>query len=338
MVTGAGGYIGSVLVPKLLGKGYEVVAVDRYFFGQDKLHEHENLTVVQEDTRRMGERLFEDVDAVIDLVGISNDPSGELFQEATYQINYLSRVNTARLARKAGVAQYILPSSCSVYGFQDPTIAIDELSPTNPLTTYARANEKAEQEILSLASPEFTVTVLRQATVFGYSPRMRFDLVLNSMTLAYWEKGVFTINRDGLQWRPFVHVQDTADVMCLLLTTDPELINGQVFNVGSNENNYQMLGLAKAIATALGTDLKIEWYGEPDHRSYRVNFDKLRCALNWKPARTVADGVLEIYDALVTGTISKQDQTVTLKWYQEMMRWHRIIKQYEMYGGILNIT
>jgi nucleoside-diphosphate-sugar epimerase len=140
LVTGAGGYIGSVLVSKLLRKGYKVKAIDRFFFGMNTLVEHNNLTIIKEDTRRLTEQLFEDVDAVIDLVAISNDPSGELFQEETFQINYISRVNTARMAKKSGVKRYILPSSCSLYGFQDGDTIVDERSMTNPLTTYAKAN------------------------------------------------------------------------------------------------------------------------------------------------------------------------------------------------------
>jgi nucleoside-diphosphate-sugar epimerase len=337
LVTGAGGYIGSVLVPKLLRKGYKVNAIDRFFFGADTLAEHKNLTIIREDTRRLTEQHFVDVDAVIDLVAISNDPSGELFQEETYQINYYSRLNTARMAKKTGVKRYILPTSCSIYGFQDNDQIVDELSPTNPLTTYAKANQKAEQEILPLADSEFTVVVMRQATVYGYSPRMRFDLAVNSMTYGAWKTGVIPLNRDGTQWRPLVHIHDTTDVMCLLLEADQGVINGQIFNVGSNRNNYQLKQLADEVAEALPMDVRIEWYGDPDHRSYRVNCDKIEKALNWQAERSVSDGVREIYDGLFSGTLTMNDQTITLKWYQELSKWHRIIKDCEMYGGIIQL-
>ncbi|MCX7948454.1 MAG: SDR family oxidoreductase, partial [candidate division WOR-3 bacterium] len=173
LVTGAGGYIGSVLVPKLLQRGYEVIAVDRFFFGKDKLKQTDGLYIVQEDVRFMKPDLLKGVDFVVDLVAISNDPTGERFNEATWQINYQARVRTAKLSKNMGVKRYILPSSCSIYGFQEEMV--DEESPTNPLTTYAKANEKAEKDILPLADKDFVVVVLRQATVFGYSPRMRFD-------------------------------------------------------------------------------------------------------------------------------------------------------------------
>lgn len=204
LVTGAGGYIGSVLVPKLLKKGYRVKALDRYFFGKDKLSSSDNLEIIKDDVRMISEKIFKDVDFVIDLVAISNDPSGERFNEATWQINYQARVNIAKMAKKMRVKQYILPSSCSIYGFQEDIV--DENSPTNPLTTYAKANEKAEKEILPLADNNFVVTVIRQGTVFGYSPRMRFDLAINGMTFGAWKTGKLPLMRDGSQYRPFIHI------------------------------------------------------------------------------------------------------------------------------------
>jgi nucleoside-diphosphate-sugar epimerase len=333
LVTGAGGYIGSVLVPKLLDKGYQVKAIDRYFFGVDKLESHENLTIIKEDTRRIKEEYFVGVDAVIDLVAISNDPSGEVYHEATYEINHLSRVNTATIAKKLGVKRYILPSSCSIYGFQETGVIVNEQDTTNPLTTYAKANERAEQDILPLADEDFIAVVMRQATVFGYSPRMRFDLAINGMTYGAWENGVIPLMRDGSQWRPMVHVQDTTDVMCILLEADQEKINGQIFNVGSH--NYQLGQLAEEIVKALPIEVNIEWYGDADHRSYQVNFDKIESTLHWRAKFTAADGAKEIYDALLSGRLTKDDQTITLKWYEELAKWHKIIKEREMYGGII---
>ncbi|MGM8364870.1 NAD-dependent epimerase/dehydratase family protein [Virgibacillus sp. W0181] len=337
LVTGAGGYIGSVLVPKLLDRGYRVTAIDRFYFGLDKLVPHSNLTMLQEDCRHLTEEHFSTVDVVIDLVAISNDPSGEMFKEVTYEINHSARVRAATLAKKMGVRQYILPSSCSIYGFQDREVIVDEVANTNPLTVYAKANEKAEQDVLPLADNYFSVTVLRQATVYGPSPRMRFDLAVNGMAFGAWEKGVIPLMRDGSQWRPMVHVEDTTDVMCLLLETDPELINGEIFNVGSNRNNYQLGELAQEIATALPIEVKVDWYGEPDHRSYRVDFGKIEERLGWKAKYTAADGALQIYKALENGTLEKTEQTITLNWYKQLVKWERIVKQVDKYGGILEI-
>lgn len=337
LVTGAGGYIGSVLVTKLLEGGFCVTAVDRFYFGEDKLKPHSNLKIVKEDCRLLTEKNFVDIDAVIDLVAISNDPSGELFQTVTYDINHKSRVNTATLAKKMGVKRYILPSSCSIYGFQDKDVVVDENSNTNPLTVYAKANEMAEYGVLLLSDDHFVVTVIRQATVYGYSPRMRFDLAINGMTYGAWETGVIPLMRDGSQWRPMVHVEDTTDVMRLLLEVDASLINGEIFNVGSNRNNYQLEKLAHEISEALPIPVDIEWYGDPDHRSYRVNFEKIEKAIGWKAKYTAADGARQIYEKLENGTLRKTEQTITLNWYKRLIEWEKLMKQVVKYGGILEI-
>lgn len=341
LVTGAGGYIGSVLVPKLLNRGYRVKAVDRYFFGKDKLPEHHNLEVVKEDVRFLPESLFNDVDYVIDLVAISNDPSGEKFNEATWQINHSARVRTANLSKEKGVKRYILPSSCSIYGFQEDTV--DENSPVNPLTTYAKANRKAEEDVLPLADKDFVVVVLRQATVFGYSLRMRFDLAINGMVYGAYTTGKLPLMRDGSQYRPFVHVDDTTDVMIRIIEfEDTEKINGQIFNVGGDELNYQIGQLGKMVADIVerqtGKKVEIEWYGDPDKRSYRVSFKKIKETLGWKPSKMAEDGVVEIVDKLEKGVLSKTPQTITLEWYTQLEYWYKVVKEVEMYGGILNIN
>ncbi len=339
LVTGAGGYIGSVLVPKLLEKGYHVKAIDRFFFGKDKLSEHPHLEMIQEDSRKFSQNIFVNVDCVIDLVAVSNDPSGELFSDATWQINHESRAQTAKFAKEMGVKRYILPSSCSIYGFQDHIV--NETSTTNPLTVYAKANEKAEQAILPLADHHFTVTVLRQATVFGYSPRMRFDLAINGMVYGAWKNKVLPLMRDGKQFRPMVHVQDTTDVMVLLLTADAQKINGEIFNVGGNDNNYQLgpLGdiVANEVSTQLNTPVNIEWYGDVDHRSYKVSFDKIENSLQWKPSWDAKRGANEIVLKLAKGEIDKSLQTITLDWYKELEKWRQIIKDVELHGGILSL-
>lgn len=336
LVTGAGGYIGTTLVPMLLQAGYTVRAIDRFFFGAELLEADPKLELRRQDTRLLERADFEGVDHVIDLAAISNDPSGELFQEATLQINHRARARCAHLARAAGVTRYILPSSCSLYGFQDPDVICGENHPTNPLTTYAKANKSAEEDVLPLASDGFCVVVLRQATVYGYSPRMRFDLAINGMTHGAWKTGQLPLMRDGSQWRPMVHVQDTARAQCFMLQAPVEAINGEIFNVGSDRNNYQIGPLADEVAAAVPRDVQIEWYGDPDHRSYRVGFDKIE-ALGWRAQKVAADGVEEICRHLEAGDIDKTTETITLAWYQDLLRWHRIIKDIELEGGIIDI-
>ena len=341
LVTGAGGYIGTVLTPMLLEAGYAVRAVDRFFFGRELLADHDRLEVVVEDNRRLTAAHFEGVEAVIDLAALSNDPTGELFQEATRQINCAARVNAARLAKQAGVKRYVLPSSCSIYGFQQHDApAADEASPTNPLTTYARANEEAEQGALALADNQFCVVALRQATVYGISPRMRFDLAINGMTYGAWKTGKLPVLRDGSQWRPMVHVRDTAAAQLFMLEADPARVNGQIFNVGSAADTWQIRPLAELIAEQVARhipgEVAIEWYGDPDQRSYRVSFDKIE-ALGWRAEKTTGDGVAEICAALKAGRIDKTLETITLEWYQALTRWHGIVRKVEMHGGILDI-
>jgi nucleoside-diphosphate-sugar epimerase len=336
LVTGAGGYIGTTLVPMLLEQGYAVRAIDRFFFGRERLKSHPNLELVQEDVRRLAPQHFAGVDAVIDLAAISNDPSGELFQDITWAINHQARVRCAELAKAAGVSRYVLPSSCSIYGFQPDGMIADETSPTNPLTTYAKANEKAEHGVLPLADDRFTVVVLRQATVYGYSPRMRLDLAINGMTYGAWKTGKLPLMRDGSQWRPMVHVRDTASAQIFMLTAPVERVNGQIFNVGSEANNYQLGPLAEIVVATMPKPVEIEWYGDADNRSYRVSFDKIE-SLGWKAQRRAEDGVREIVAKLDSGELDKSSETITLDWYKNLVKWHAIIRQVEMYGGIFDI-
>lgn len=336
LVTGAGGYIGTTLVPMLLEAGHEVRAVDRFFFGHDLLPKHPKLEVVVEDSRKLPEALLEGIDAVIDLVAISNDPSGELFETATYQINRDSRVRTATMAKAAGVKRYVLPSSCSIYGFQEDGVIATEETPTNPLTVYAKANEMAEQAILPLNGDGFCAVVLRQATVYGLSPRMRFDLAINGMTYGAWKTGKLPLMRDGSQWRPMVHVRDTAAAQIFMLTAPEDKVGGQIFNVGSDENTYQLGALGELVASYVPRDVTIEWYGDADVRSYRAGFAKIE-ALGWKAQRTAKDGVIETCVALESGAVDKTTQTITLDWYKQLADWHKRIKDVELYGGIIEI-
>jgi nucleoside-diphosphate-sugar epimerase len=336
LVTGAGGYIGTTLVPMLLEEGYEVRAVDRFFFGRELLAPDGQLEIVQEDARRLTASHLAGIDYVIDLVAISNDPSGELFQNETFAINQEARIRIAELAKQSGAKRYILPSSCSIYGFQEPGVIASEETKTNPLTTYARANEAAEQGVLALASGAFVVVVLRQATVYGYSPRMRFDLAINGMTYGAWKNGVLPLMRDGTQWRPMVHVKDTARAQIFMLTAETAKVNKQIFNVGSERNNYQLGPLAELVARTVPRPVKIEWYGDADHRSYRVSFDKIE-ALGYKAELAAEDGVRDTCEALEAGLIDRTTKTITLDWYKELVAWQERLRQVEMYGGILKI-
>jgi nucleoside-diphosphate-sugar epimerase len=319
LITGAGGYIGSVLTRMLLEQGREVVAVDRFLFGRDTLPpEGGGLKVIETDIRALEESIFQGVAAVIDLAALSNDPAGELDPKKTWEINHRARVRLARLAKTAGVQRYILPSSCSVYGFQDGVL--DESSPANPLTTYAKANLEAERGVLPMADEHFTVVAIRQATVYGFSYRMRFDLAVNGMVKGLVKNGKIPILRDGTQWRPFVHVKDTSRAMIALLKADAGLVNGQIFNVGTDHQNVQIMPLAETVAKAIGMRCDYEWYGEPDHRSYQVSFRKIHEKLGYQTLYGLHDGAVEVYEALKRGALDADDpRTITVQWYKHLL-------------------
>lgn len=310
LVTGAGGYIGSTLVPMLLEAGHEVRALDRFFFGRNRLPTHDALETIELDARNIGRSEVEGVDAVIDLVAISNDPAGEAFRGQTWEINRRARYHCARLAKQAGVSRYILPSSCAVYGVQEGECS-EETAP-NPLTTYAKANLACERDVRLLASDEFTVTVLRQATAYGVSPRMRFDLSLNVMSYEANLKGIVAVGRPGTQYRPFTHARDLARAQMFMLDAPAEQVNGEVFNVA--HENVQLKSLAESIAAATGAGLA--WEGQPDHRSYRVSGEKL-ARLGFTFERTIADGVQEIVHSMRNG-LERTPDTITLGWYKQI--------------------
>ncbi len=335
LVTGGAGYIGSILSRTLLEKGYDVACLDRLFFGMNPIKEiADKIRLIKDDIRWFKPEILKGIDAVFDLASLSNDPSGELEPQKTLEINYKGRVRVAKLSKKYGVTRYVLASTCSVYGFQEEILT--EESSLNPLTTYAKANMLAEKEILPLADKTFTVTALRQATVYGLSPRMRFDLAINGMVLGFYKNGKIPIMRDGKQWRPFIHVKDTSNAFIKVLEADPELVNGQVFNAGSNEQNIQIFNLAKLIAESINLPFNYEWYGSPDKRSYRVSFNKIKETLNFKPHYTPKEGAKEVFNALKDGRVSGDDpRTITVKWYKRLLEMHTLITEVEINGVLL---
>ena len=336
LVTGGGGYIGCILVQLLEKEGFEVIVYDRFFFGRDLLKRSEKIKLLQGDIRFINKDIFKDVYAVIDLAALSNDPSGDLFQKSTREINHIGRVEVAKKAKQCGVVKYILPSSCSIYGFQGPDVIANETTKTNPLTTYAKANEEAENGVLKLADNEFTVVILRQSTVYGFSPRMRFDLAINGMTFGAWKNRKLPLMRDGNQWRPMVHVEDTALAMIFMLREDSKNINKEIFNVGSDENNYQLKVLGNIVAKEIGDDVEIEWYGDPDERSYRVSCKKIN-ELGFFCKKEASYGVKEILQKLQTGELERSDKDITLEWYKKLVYWDEYLRSIKMKDSLIDI-
>lgn len=321
LVTGAGGYIGTVLTEMLLKRNHQVVALDRFLFG-DTLSGFDNVEKVNADIRTIPrenlENILKNVDAVIDLAALSNDPSGELNPVNTISINHLGRFRVASLSKEAGVRKYILPSSCSIYGFNDGYV--DESSNPNPLTTYAKANLMIERDSLSLNSEDFSVIIFRLATVYGLSVRrMRFDLVVNDVVGQIFTKGFTDLTTGGKQWRPFIHVRDVCKGLIAGLESNMD-IGGEVFNLGSNEQNYQIIDVARKIFESLGREEKYNWVGSPDNRSYRVRFDKVSNILNFKPDWDIREGAREVMTALENSTIKYGDErTITVRWYKHLI-------------------
>lgn len=336
LVTGGAGYIGSVLTRLLLDRGHKVKCLDRFFFGDESLKEisgNKNLEIIKDDVRWFDGKILDGIDTVIDMAALSNDPSGELNPESTMNINYKGRARVAELAKKHVVKRYILASSCSIYGFREGML--DENTPANPLTTYAKANHMAEKDTLALSDNDFTVTVLRQATVYGLSPKMRFDLAINGMTLGFYKNKKIPIMRDGTQWRPFIHVKDTSKAFILTLEKERELIQKETFNIGSNEQNYQIFPLAELVAKSIGIPFNYEWYGSPDTRSYKINFDKAKNILKFKPDNTPKEGAKEIYNALESKEVTNSMKTSTVKWYKNLIDMDNFLKNIKIDGKVL---
>jgi len=336
LVTGAGGYIGSVLTHHLLNRGYAVIAFDRFFFGEEALRQvggHPMLRIVKKDIRDIEPSDLEDVYAVCDLAALSNDPSGDLDPELTLGINHAGRVRVAQAAKRAGVARYALSSSCSIYGHGGGE-PLDEAGPKKPLTTYARANLRAEEETLPLADRYFCPTAVRNATVFGLSPRMRFDLVVNLMTLHAIERGKITIMGGGRQWRPLVHVQDVARAFAAVIQAPAERVSGEVFNIG--QENAQVLSIAYIVREALPFPLQIEIApDDPDRRDYNVCFAKAKQQLGFEAEHTIAAGVREIYEALKTGAVENGPKTSTVKWYRNVLDAQKLVESITLNGRLL---
>ena len=326
LVTGGAGYIGSVLVPRLLEEGYQVIVLDRFFFGKDSLVpilKNPSLTLIQDDVRWFNPKILDKVDVVLDLAALSNDPSGELDPKKTMDINYRGRSRVAKLSKEHKVKRYFLASSCSIYGFREELL--DEKSKINPLTTYAKANRKAEVSAQKLSSEKFTTTMLRFATVYGYSRRMRFDLAVNGMVLGYYKNRIIPIMRNGKQWRPFIHVKDVAEAYVKAINVPKDKINGEIFNVGSDEQNFQILPLAHEVAKALKIPFKKKWYGDPDLRSYKISFKKVEDVLGYKTKYSVRIASKEIHMALKKGIVIDDLKTRTVEWYKYLLESKEIL-------------
>jgi nucleoside-diphosphate-sugar epimerase len=313
LVTGGAGYLGSVLVPALLAAGYEVSVVDLFWFGKESLasvHDHPYLHLYEGDISNLDAlpNLFSGIDAVVHLASVSNDPTSDLDPNTTIRINYLATTALAKRARAEGVQQFIFASSCSVYGANSSRV-LDEQSHTGPVTLYALTKLASEREILELSSTDFRVTVVRFSTLFGLSPRMRFDLAVNAMTKQVLHGKSLMVNGAGLQYRPFVHVRDATEAIMRILRADPAVVRGHLFNIGANSLNFTIKQLAEEIQRMFpAVPIQHRTVNE-DVRSYRVRFKKAYEVLHFTPRQSIADAVNEIsaaYEAQQLGTMEEE--------------------------------
>ncbi len=311
LVTGGGGYLGSVLIGDLLNQGYKVRLFDNFMYGLDSIANfinHPNLEVIIGDIRKnedLKKAVSNDVDSVVHLAAIVGDPACAIQADVAVETNFISAIRLARMCRDNGISRFIFASTCSVYGASETDI-LDEDSNLNPISLYAETKIDAEKDILVLLDKQPAPTILRFGTLYGLSPRMRFDLVINYFTkkaLKDKELKIF----GGEQWRPFLHVSDAAKAIQLVLESPIEKINREIFNVGSTIENYQMKEISEIIKTCI-PDVIINHIKEiKDKRSYRVSFDKIERTLGFNTSMTVRDGILEIKEAIESGKIANPD-------------------------------
>ncbi|MFZ1721460.1 MAG: SDR family oxidoreductase [Microgenomates group bacterium] len=280
LITGSNGYIGSVLSQQLLAAQYDVVGVDTGFYREGALYNPQFLypKTITKDIRLITVEDLEGVDVVVHLAELSNDPLGENNPEVTFEINHLGSVALAKTAKKAGVKRFVYTSSCSVYGEATEPI-VDENSKPNPQTAYAKCKILVEHDVAELADANFCPVFLRNATVYGASPNIRFDLVVNNLSGLAWTLKKIVMTSDGTPWRPLVHIQDVCQAIRCVIEAPTESVIGETFNVGQNSGNYQIKEVAAIIAdTFPGCELTLG-SSDGDTRSYKVNFDKIHAAL-----------------------------------------------------------
>jgi nucleoside-diphosphate-sugar epimerase len=300
LVTGHRGYIGTVMVPMLVQAGHHVVGLDSDLFRECSFNEEAlDVPELRTDIRDLQPGDLEGFDALIHLAALSNDPLGDLNPAITYEINHMASVHLARVARTAGIARFLYSSSCSSYG-QAGDDLVDETAELQPLTAYAISKVKVEQDVALLADDRFSPTFLRNATAYGVSPRLRFDLVLNNLTAWAYAQGRVYIKSDGTPWRPIVHVEDIGRAFLAVLAAPREAVHNQALNVGRTEENYRVRQLAEIVQELVpGSRIDYAPDGGPDPRCYRVDFGKIgRLLPEFKPqwnARRGAEELLQAY-------------------------------------------
>jgi nucleoside-diphosphate-sugar epimerase len=301
LVTGDKGYIGAVMMPMLLREGHHIVGLDCDWFERSAFGDSLcGAPSKRKDLRDLQSSDLVGFDAVIHLAGLSNDPLGDLNPSLTYEINHLASVRLAKLAKENGVQRFLFSSSCSTYGAAGTEALLNEEAELRPVTAYGRSKVLVEQDVAKLADSSFSPTFLRNATAYGVSPRLRFDLVLNNLVAWAATTGQIHIKSDGTPWRPIVHIEDICRAFVAVLNAPRDLIHCEAFNVGSTQENYQIRDLAD-IVNEIVPNCKIEYAkdGGPDKRCYRVDFSKIAKTLpSFRAQWNARKGAMQLYEAI----------------------------------------
>lgn len=300
LVTGHHGYVGSVVASYLLEHGFDVTGLDTFYFDGCDLYESDAPPrITSKDIRDVTPADLDGCQAVVHLAALSNDPLGALDPDVTFGINWNASVSLARAARDAGVERFVFAASCSMYGASGTDDSLDETAPFAPLTAYAESKVRAEQEILGLAADGFCPVSLRNATVYGPSPRLRLDVVVNNLVGWAVTTGKVRLLSDGSSWRPLIHVEDVARAVAGTLSAPIEDLRGVAFNVGCDGGNYRVRELADIVAGVVpGTTVEVEGGAVADSRSYRVDFKRFAALLpDHQPRYDVEDGARQLYEA-----------------------------------------
>jgi nucleoside-diphosphate-sugar epimerase len=296
LVSGHNGYIGSVLTPILTDAGHEVIGLDTFFYeectyGPDRPHPR----AIRRDLRDVAVADLSGFDAVIHLAALSNDPVGDLRPQITYEINHHGSVRLAQLAKDAGVPRFLFSSSCSLYGASAGDEWIDELAAFNPVTPYGESKIWAERDIRTLADESFSPTFLRNATAYGFSPRLRSDIVVNNLVGHAVTTHDVLLQTDGSQWRPLIHVEDICRAFLAVLETPRDKVHNEAFNVGSTAENYRIRDVAEIVqGVVAGSRVALSGKVGPDLRNYRVNCDKFAERVGFTTRWTVERGAREM--------------------------------------------